>query len=383
MEWGLPVRIVGLDQRAIGQRLVYNLVDAHGRVLLSAGTPLTSRYLALLQGRGYVSIPVEDALGGGAAPSDPIPEPVRTRITDLVGDSVKRAERGLVAVTPGIRAAVNDVLACLLKSSNLTYNLLSLHSLEDYFFVHSVNVCVYSLVIAGGLALDPVDRRSLGIGALLHDIGMIYYRELMERPGVLTPEDLARIARHTEEGFELLRRQQEVDLRAAHVAFQHHERLDGSGYPRGIDGDRISPWARIVAIAEVFDSITSSRTYAPTKSTAEALDLLEADAQAQKLDPYLVRYFLQRMSRHPAGTIVRMGDGAVGVVLQGDVPGQGAAQVRIVSNDGERLEPGTRQVEADGSAPSASIVESLPDYPAALAGAVEALPEVEGLATGS
>ena len=370
-EWA--VRVLRLDRQAIGQHLVYDLVDGEGRVLLGAGARITERYLELLQARGYLSVPVDDPVVKDVVVREPLPERVRTRVTDLVADSIRRAEDGTVAVTPALRAAVDDVLEALQRTAALTYNLLSLHSLDTYFFVHGVNVCIYSLLIGNALALDTVDKRHLGIGAILHDIGMIYYRELLERPGALTPGEHAQIRQHTEAGYELLRRQREVDLRSAHVAFQHHERLDGSGYPRGLSSEKISPWAKVVAIAEVFDSVTSSRNYAASMCTAEALDLLETDARAGRLDGYFVRYFVQRMSRYPAGTIVRMAAGTVGAVIRGDVPGQAFAEVRIISADGVSLLPTPTPVTADGSAPDSTVDTVLHDYPEALHAEIQAV----------
>jgi HD-GYP domain-containing protein (c-di-GMP phosphodiesterase class II) len=364
------VRIMRLDDAAVGQRLIFDLVDQGGRVLLRAGAELTPRYVELLRRRGYLSVPVHDPLARDVEPTEPLTRELRQRVTEVTQEAVRRAAQGSLAVTPALRAVVGEIVGALQRTPMLTYNLLSLHSLDTHFFVHSVNVCVYSVLVAGALALDPVDLRHLGVGAILHDIGMVFYRDLVEKPGQLTPEEMEKIRHHTDEGFELLRRQTEVDLRSAHVAYQHHERLDGSGYPRGLAGDRIAPWAKVVAIAEVFDSVTSSRTYAPTLSVAEALDLLEAEASAGRLDAYLVRYFVQRMSRYPAGTIVRLGDGAVGLVVQADVPGLSPARVRVVSADGARLLPTPYHLDADGREPGTTVAASLPDYPEPLLGEV-------------
>lgn len=359
------MRILPLDERAIGERLVYDIVDSAGRTLLGAGATITPRYLVLLQGRGYASVPVDNPLAPDLAPTDPLPPVLRKRITETVAASFQRVEHRTVAVTSTLRSVMNDVLAVLQKSTALTYNLLGLHSLDTYFFVHAVDVCIHSLIIAPALGLDDVDKRHLGIGAILHDIGMVYYDGLVSQPGPLTEEQLARVRQHTTDGFELLRRQTEVDIRSAHVALQHHERLDGSGYPRGLSDEKMHPWAKVVAIAEVFDSVTSSRNYAPTLSAAEALDLLQAEAQAGHLDPYLVGYFLRHMSRYPVGTIVELGDGAVGIAEKGDVPGREPARVRVLSADGQTRSPVTTR-DADGATPASTVTRTLSDWPLSL-----------------
>ena len=360
------MRVVALDERTVGQHLVYDVVDGAGRILLPAGARITLRHVDILRRRGYVTIPVRDPLSGHADAEDILPSETRRRVTAEVRAGIDRAAQGALVVTHGLRSAVGAVLDAVTRTGALTCNLHNLHAPDTFFYVHAVNVCTYALMISTALALDPVDRRHLGIGALLHDIGLVGCRDLLDKPEFLTPEERERMQQHPAAGFEMLRRQTEVDLRAAHCVFQHHERLDGSGYPRRLAGTDISSWGMVVAIAEAFDSMTSTRVYARGRPAAAALDVLEADAASGRLDPYLVRHFVQRVSRYPAGTIVRLGDGAVGVVAQPDVPGHAPARVRIVSEDGETLTDGAEPRDIQGDRPGRSVAACLADYPEAL-----------------
>lgn len=360
------MRIVALDERTVGQRLVYDVLDAAGRTLLPAGAEITRRYVDVLRARGYVSIPLRDPLSAPGEAADILPSETRRRVTAEVRVGMDRAAAGTLVVTPGLRSAVGEVLDAVTRTGALTCNLHNLHGPDTFFYVHAVNVCTYALMVSTALALDVVDRRHLGMGALLHDIGLVGCRELVDKPEFLTAEERERMRRHPAVGFEMLRRQTEVDLRAAHCVFQHHERGDGSGYPRGLRGTDISPWGMAVAIAEAFDSMTSTRVYARGRPAAAALDVLQADALSGRLDPYLVRHFARRISRYPSGTIVRMGDGAVGVVAEPDVPGHAPARVRIVSEEGQTLTDGGGLRDVADDEPSRSVAACLADYPEAL-----------------
>ena len=130
---------------------------------------------------------------------------------------------------------------------------------DSYIFTHSVNVALYSIAVGMELKLPRNQLEDIGLGALMHDIGKVSVpQEILMKPGKLTDEEFSIIKIHAEEGFDLLRNSHTVPLLVAHCAFQHHERLDGSGYPRGISEKDIHRYAKIIAVADVFDAVTSS-----------------------------------------------------------------------------------------------------------------------------
>ena len=117
----------------------------------------------------------------------------------------------------------------------------------------------------------------IGLGSMLHDIGKIAVsKEILLKPGKLTEEEFQVIKTHTTEGFEMLRNSYSVPLLVAHCAFQHHERLDGSGYPRGIKSKDIHDYAKVIAVADVFDAVTSNRVYRSAMLPHEGLEMLYA-----------------------------------------------------------------------------------------------------------
>ena len=356
------MRIALTDDSIVGHTLVYELRDAEGRVLLGAGETLSARHVELLRRRGYSTLPVHDPLAPDVIPTEPVREELRRQATEAVHSSLQRSERGGLPVTHALRSLVATILSEVSASPHLTCNLIALRSIENQVFVHSVNVCVYTLFMCPALALDPVDRRHLGIGALLHDIGLMFFRDLLDGGQPLAPEPSGRLRGHTSEGFQILRRQTEVDLRAAHVAYQHHERLDGSGYPRGLRGSQIHPWSQVVGVAAAYDALIAPSPAGSALPPHRALAELKKMADAGWLDPFLVKYFCARVAAYPTGSIVRLGSGEIAVVTRQDAKDPHLPLVRVVvSADLRLVVPEERQT--NGLYEGTSIVEAMNDYP--------------------
>src|SRR5690606_17963818 len=133
----------------------------------------------------------------------------------------------------------------------------------------------YSLAIGLKLGYSEAQLEGLGIGAILHDIGKVAIPlEILNKKGKLSEEEYTLVKEHTTNGFEILRKIEELPLLAAHCAYQHHERLDGSGYPRGLKGDDIHPYAKLLAVTDVFDALTTERSYRKAMLPHIALEVI-------------------------------------------------------------------------------------------------------------
>lgn len=158
----------------------------------------------------------------------------------------------------------------------------------DYIYGHSVNVCTIAVKIGILLGYNQLKLSELGIGALFHDIGMTKIPlQVLDKTSNLTNDEVKLIQTHPEEGFGMLKDNQTISMVSAHVAYQHHERYDGSGYPRGISGEAIHEFARITAIADVYDSMTTEKIYRRAKSSAEALQFIQSK-RGTEFDPDIV-----------------------------------------------------------------------------------------------
>lgn len=356
------MRIVNLDDHVVGKKLGRTIFDRTGRVLLAAGVVLTPEYVRQLQQRGYLSVPVMDPLAPDAVPTDALREQTRRAAMNVVAKTMERLKAAGVIAPQVVQLVIDRIIAEIGREPNLALNVSMLRSLDDGIFVHSVNVCVYSLLIASALGLSADEQRHLGIGALLHDIGKIYYMELVNKQGKLTPEEYAKIQQHARDGYDLLRRLPGVPVLVAHVAYQHHEKLDGSGYPRGLKGDGIHLWARIATVADIYDTVTADRAYGKGKPPHEAMAEIRAMAKRDLVDPRAVRALMARLAVYPEGTILLMESGELGIVIAQTELGGQSPKVKIVTDRELNLrEPEERIV--DGQAPGTTVRRVLADYP--------------------
>jgi putative nucleotidyltransferase with HDIG domain len=186
------------------------------------------------------------------------------------------------------------------RSPNALPALLSLMRHHYSVYTHSINVAVYALGL--GKFITAGDDRALlnlGLGAFLHDVGKARVpKELLEKPGTLTPTEWAIVREHPTWGSELLAGAEDLSEVVSTIVAQHHERLDGSGYPKGLRGADLHQFSMIVALIDSFEAMTSHRPYRPALTAYAALTILKKEMPG-KLDPYLF-YSLVRMLGNPA-----------------------------------------------------------------------------------
>lgn len=344
---------------ALGQTLGRVVRDEMGRVLLSPGARLTPGLCEVLARRGYSRVYVQDGIADDVGPREALTEQTRTLAHGVAVECFRQIGRGDALPLETVVSTVDAILRDLARARDVVLEFATLRSASDYTYVHSVNVCVYSLLVAQALAVSGQELRALGVGALLHDVGKVLCADLCSKPGALSEADWTRIRQHPIDGFEMLRQHHDLHLFAAHIAYQHHERLDGSGYPRGLRAERILPVARIVAAADVYDAMTSDRPYAPARSTLEALAVLREGA-GRLFDADVVRAFVQRLAVYPSGTPVLLADSSVGVVVgQGSHPD--APRVRVLGRAGTTF-PGDCEVEATGVQAVGSVLQNWPPW---------------------
>lgn len=213
------------------------------------------------------------------------------------------------------RAVVNDLVESIMRNPDAQMCFTQLKNRDEYTAQHSVNVCVLALAFGRHLGLAPDDLNLLGTGALLHDIGKLKTPlEVLNKPGRLTDAEFEIMRQHPVHGRELLERIPGIPPEVIDVAFSHHERLQGHGYPRGLQHDEISVWSRMVAIVDVYDAITSDRCYHEGMAPTEALTRMY-EWRIRDFDPDLLEQFVQCIGIYPIGSLVELSTGEVGVVI--------------------------------------------------------------------
>jgi len=228
--------------------------------------------------------------------------------------------------------------------------LTTLKNYDNYTFTHMVNVSILTMGQARGLSVDGPMLREIGLAALMHDIGKVKTPlEILNKPDRLTDGEMTIMKRHVVDGAEILRGTPDMPTLAPVVAFEHHLRLDGTGYPDKVRRPSLNIATMLCSIADVYDAMRSQRKYQASFPTDRILEVLKR-ADGQQFDQHLVRRFAQLVGIYPVGNLVRLDTGEVAVVTAVYAPDPRRPQVRIVfDRDGAPLEiPRDVQLWADG-----------------------------------
>jgi len=200
------------------------------------------------------------------------------------------------------------------RNASAFLGILRLKARDEYTYLHSVAVSALMMNFARILDRPEEEVSALGMAGLLHDVGKIAMPPaILNKPGRLTEEEFAVMRRHAEDGARILKAGTGVPDAAFDVCLHHHERMDGKGYPFGLVGEKLSLAARMGAICDVYDALTSHRAYKDAWSPQRAL--AEMQAWAGHFDPVLLRAFIRSLGIFPKGSLVRLRDSLLGVVI--------------------------------------------------------------------
>jgi putative nucleotidyltransferase with HDIG domain len=236
-----------------------------------------------------------------------------------------------IGIVEGLASAVGQNRRAMLA-------LTALYHYDNYTFTHMVNVSVLTMAQARSVGVDGGLLRQFGLAGLMHDIGKITIpAEILTKPERLTEAEFGIMMKHPVEGAEMLRRRLELPPLAAVVAFEHHLRIDGTGYPSGVSRPSLNLATQLCSIADVFDAMRSQRSYQRAFPTDRILAVLQQN-DGSRFDQRLVRRFSQLIGIYPAGNLVRLDTGALAVVLRIHAPEPSKPDVRvIVGPDGQPL----------------------------------------------
>lgn len=309
-----------LNPGMIIARAVYN---SNGQVLLSAGTVLTDRFIKNLIKLGISRIYVADGFLPDVEVEDLILDETRVKAKELVKSFIVevKSEGRITAKRAAIMArdmlsTVNEIVDQLLLNRSLMVNLMDIRTFDEYTFGHSVNVGVLSILTGITLGYNRDRLCQLGLGAVLHDLGKTMVPpEIINKPGPLTPVEFEEVKKHSIYGANLIKKTGWDGALIPIVALQHHERYNGQGYPKGMKGDEIHEFARIVAVADTYDAITADRVYKKAVLPHEAFEMM-AGSGDYLYDFDIIKAFWHNIAAYPTGTIVELSTGEIGMVVE-------------------------------------------------------------------
>ena len=327
----------------------------HGAApLLRRGTRMNERLASALQRAGIGSVYIDDVLGDGITLTPAISDETRHHASEVLERAMKSVRRGpddKPWIPDAVLAPVIDLVGIFVKEVETCDG--SIVSLQDmaapdaYWVQHPIDVTVLGLLIGRQLLLhhgwvdhmgtrryDRLDDRlvQLGQGLLVHDFGQLTVpREIFEKPSQLDPDEWEMMKRHPEAGIELCASR--LTAVACTVIRLHHERWDGTGYPKGLAGRAIHPFGRVAAVADVYDAVTSERVHSPARPPHIGWQIV-VSGSGTSFDSSIVEMFRKVVPPHPPGSEVVVADGRRGVVTKVDAGAPERPMVRIGWDEG-------------------------------------------------
>lgn len=228
----------------------------------------------------------------------------------------QEARMGKTVDANGAQQLVEEISDSLARNASALISLARLKTADDYTYMHSVAVCAMMVALARQLGLDEAQTRSLGLAGLMHDLGKaVMPEDVLNKPGKLTEAEFGIMKSHPVEGHKLLLQIGKADPVALDVCLHHHEKMDGSGYPKGLKSDDISLFSKMGAVCDVYDAITSNRPYKSGWDPAESLRKMAEWAEGH-FDQRVFQAFVKILGIYPIGSLLRLTSGRIGVVVE-------------------------------------------------------------------
>jgi len=263
---------------------------------------------------------------------------------------------------PATSLAFNIVQKMVSSAISRPYALLAMTLLKDYdnyTFTHSVNVSVIALTIGRACNLPKGQLRLLGMGGMMHDLGkMTIDHAIITKPGKLSPAEFQKMMEHPEHGVQIVAKMDAIPLEVIDIIHHHHLRYDRTGYPANSRGDKVSPLVGMVTLADTFDAMTTLRCYQKPHSPKKALDQLRSLIGTHH-HPEYVEKFATFLGPYPVGTLVRLKNGVIALVVDQNHQGENSLKLKvIIAEDGSRL-PGPRELNLPDSSQILAEVDPL------------------------
>lgn len=339
------MRRISLQNLKPGMVVARAIFGSDGRILLHSGVILSNSYIQRLGELEIDSIYIRDEIFGDLQYRDVVSDETRSYTIRMVRENFNKLGKNHNLNIGAVKGTVGNIVDELLVNRNILFSLSDIRAFDDYTFAHSVNVCILSIMTGITMGYHHAQLNELGVGALLHDIGkMRVSLKVLNKPGELTRNEFSEIKQHPEFGFQILREYHDLSLLSVHVAYQHHERWDGQGYPRNLAGDKILEYARIAAVADVYDALLANRPYRPPYSINQSINILKRMSGIY-LDPACVTALVANIAVYPIGTIVELNTGDTGIVVDTNREHPTRPIVKVVFNSrGQRI---THEHEVD------------------------------------
>ena len=304
------MRYIKIDDAQPGMRLAYNIYDDGGHTLMCSGSTISEFYIKRLKDFGFDGIYIADELSKDIN-IEPIISP------DLRAEGLTNVRNSDV---DGCKGVAHKIVDQILHNRTLSLDLTDLRSFDGYTYAHSVNVAVLSCIIGFGLKMKESDLEQLVMAGLLHDLGKLRIPpEILNKPGRLTSDEYEIMKTHARLSYEIISQRWDISAYVKVAVLYHHENVDGSGYPDGIDGSQMTIFTKILHVADVYDALVAKRPYKNPYSPYDACEYLMG-AGGVMFDPKVVEALLLYVPLYPKGTQVKLSDGREAIIVENSGP---------------------------------------------------------------
>mgnify|MGYP000736844922 FL=1 len=319
---------VTVDELKPGMKLAKDIILNDGRFLLLKGFTLKERYIDKIRLYDIPYVYVEKEVEKVQYFNEEI---IYSETFHNVKNIMKSVRNGGSIDVGSVKSTVSKIVQSIFNNDNVFMKLSGIRDIDNYTYLHSIDVCIYSIIAGKSLNLLPDMLNNLALGALLHDIGKCKIPpEILNKPAKLSESEFEIMKKHTEYGYDILRKTPGLSEDVARIALNHHEHWDGAGYPRGLKGEEIDLLSRIAAIADVYDALTADRVYRRRFMPHKAVEYLISNSRAQ-FDPQILNIFMDNIAVYPPDIIVMLSTGEIGKVVKSKGPPSIRPKIMVIA----------------------------------------------------
>lgn len=309
------MRYTSIENVQQGELLGKNIYASDGRVLLHEDVPLTVGLISKLRHMGVNYIYIKDERFEDIEIEEVVSEQTKREAMNTLTTSFQYVQSGKDIDNREINFTVKNIIDEIMENENVLVALTDIRTEDNAMFVHSLNVCIMSVLVGIKVGMDRTKLQELAVGALFHDIGKI----IPDTEGITPTAEEGDLNHHSWKGFNKLRRNKEISTLSAHIALTHHENVDGSGLPRGLIDKEIHLLSKIVSVANYYDNLVAPIDGSKAMHPYEAGEQIMALTNIKFSHPVVWR-FLRAVAFYPTGSQVLLSNGKSGVVV-GQHPG--------------------------------------------------------------
>jgi putative nucleotidyltransferase with HDIG domain len=328
---------INVDELQVGMYCA-DVYNADGVLILAAHIPISNlEQISILKRLGVITVEIDVTKGTDVAPPDPpaataaksaaapaepyskelpVAKDLYRKTIQSVQHAIKAIKLGKAYSTHEIEATVKGIVESVLRNSDALMNICQIRGYNEYVYEHSVNVTILVCALCHILGYEKDTIIEAGVGAFLHDLGMIWIPEnIVNKPDKLSDAEAMVIKRHPEYGLEILKDRKGISNLSRTIVIQHHERLNGKGYPKGLKGDRVHEVGSIAGIVDAYDAMTSNRVHRPALTPQQALAFLYSVSD-KEFPKKVTEHFVKLLGVYPVGSFVRLTGGEMGIVIR-------------------------------------------------------------------